>query len=163
MLWEQFCVLRLSLVYRGRAIPLVWRVPNHASSSVSFYTYRRLLERVTLLPAGVRWFTGDRGFSNQALMVWVKQQPDGTIIFASRAPAGFAGGAMANSSRSIWRRDKQSCPFRHAIQAPQTRGCPSGDCRDPVSGNFWRSSVLAPQLCKRSGTMACASILRRIG
>jgi len=50
MLWE-FCVLRLSLVYRGRAIPLVWRVLNHASS-VSFYTYRRLLERVDASACG---------------------------------------------------------------------------------------------------------------
>jgi len=24
MLWEQFCVIRLTVVYRGRAIPVTW-------------------------------------------------------------------------------------------------------------------------------------------
>jgi hypothetical protein len=34
MLWNQFCVMRLSVVYRGRAIPVIWRVLAHRSSSV---------------------------------------------------------------------------------------------------------------------------------
>jgi hypothetical protein len=30
LLWEQYCVIRISLIYRGRAIPLVWQVIEHA-------------------------------------------------------------------------------------------------------------------------------------
>ena len=31
LLWEQYCVIRISLIYRGRAIPLVWQVIEHAN------------------------------------------------------------------------------------------------------------------------------------
>jgi hypothetical protein len=34
MLWDEYCLIRLSIQYRGRAIPLVWRVIQHGSSSV---------------------------------------------------------------------------------------------------------------------------------
>ena len=36
LLWDEYCLIRLSVQYRGRAIPLVWRVIRHGSSSVSF-------------------------------------------------------------------------------------------------------------------------------
>jgi len=73
MLWDTYCVIRLSLVYRGRAVPLVWRVLRHASSSVSFGRYRRLLQRAsTLLPEGVEVvLLGDRGFMNAPLARWL--------------------------------------------------------------------------------------------
>lgn len=62
-LWDTYCVIRLSLVYRGRAIPLVWRVLRHGSSSVGFGHYQRLLQRAaTLLPYDVEVvLLGDRG------------------------------------------------------------------------------------------------------
>jgi hypothetical protein len=34
-----FVLIRVSLIYRGRAIPLAWRVLCHASASVSFSDY----------------------------------------------------------------------------------------------------------------------------
>ena len=36
MLWNTYCLVRLSLVYRGRAIPMVWTVLEHPSSSVAY-------------------------------------------------------------------------------------------------------------------------------
>ena len=39
MLWDEYCLSRLSIQYRGRAIPLVWRVIRHGSSSVRFEVY----------------------------------------------------------------------------------------------------------------------------
>lgn len=38
-------VIRISIVYRERAVPLVWKVIEHASSSVEFQTYRPLLDQ----------------------------------------------------------------------------------------------------------------------
>ena len=34
MLWNQYCLIRLSVVYRGRAVPVMWEVIEHGSSSV---------------------------------------------------------------------------------------------------------------------------------
>ena len=51
MLWEQYCLIRVSVVYRGRAISVAWEVIEHGSSTVAFAVYRRVLERVpALLP-----------------------------------------------------------------------------------------------------------------
>ncbi|WP_254565737.1 hypothetical protein [Oscillatoria sp. HE19RPO] len=27
--WEEYCLVRLAVVYRGRALPVVWRVLKH--------------------------------------------------------------------------------------------------------------------------------------
>jgi hypothetical protein len=35
MLWNTYCLVRLSLVYPGRAIPIVWTVLEHGSATVS--------------------------------------------------------------------------------------------------------------------------------
>jgi hypothetical protein len=70
LLWEQYCVIRIAVIYRGRAIPLVWQVLAHASSSVAYATYQGLLDQAaSLLPVNVRVvFLADRGFADVALM-----------------------------------------------------------------------------------------------
>ena len=70
MLWEQYCVMRISVIYRGRAMPLVWPVIEHASSSVAYETYRAVLDTAaTLLRLHCEVvFLADRGFADTALM-----------------------------------------------------------------------------------------------
>jgi Transposase DDE domain len=70
MLWETYCLVRLSLVYRGRAVPLVWTVLEHPSSSVAFEVYKGLLDQVAIrLPVRCSIvFTADRGFADTRLM-----------------------------------------------------------------------------------------------
>ena len=70
MLWDTYCLVRISLVYRGRAIPIVWTVLEHASSSIAYEVYKGLLEKVTeLLPFQCPVvFTADRGFADTHLM-----------------------------------------------------------------------------------------------
>jgi len=70
MLWNTYCLIRLSVIYRGRAIPLVWRVIEHGSATVAFETYQDLLteakRRVPLACKVV--FLADRGFADTQLM-----------------------------------------------------------------------------------------------
>jgi hypothetical protein len=70
LLWNQYCLIRLSVVYRGRAVPIVWDVIEHGSSSVTHAAYEALLDMVPpLLPAGVQVvFLADRGFADTALL-----------------------------------------------------------------------------------------------
>jgi hypothetical protein len=70
MLWETYCLVRISLVYRGRAIPMVWAVLEHPSSSVAYDVYKGMLDKVAeLLPVRCRVvFTADRGFADTHLM-----------------------------------------------------------------------------------------------
>ncbi len=70
----RLCILRVSLVYRGRAIPLAWQVYDRKGVSLPFKLYREVLGHVrTLLPPGVTVvLLGDRGFRGVALMRWCR-------------------------------------------------------------------------------------------
>ena len=76
LLWDKYCVIRLSVVYRGRAIPLVWTVLVHPSSTVAFDLYRNLLDKAAQLlrPCGCQViFLADRGFADTDLMAYATQ------------------------------------------------------------------------------------------
>jgi hypothetical protein len=70
MLWGKYCIIRISVIYLGRALPLVWQVLEHGSSSVAFATYKALLDQAAqLLPLGCQVvFLADRGFTDTKLM-----------------------------------------------------------------------------------------------
>lgn len=74
-LWNTYCLIRISVQYRGRAVPIAWRVLKHPSSMVDLETYQALLQRVNrLLPEGaaVR-LLADRGFADTKLMSYLQQ------------------------------------------------------------------------------------------
>jgi len=75
MLWDRFCHIRISIIYRGRAIPLIWKTIEHGSSTVAFESYRDLLEKATkLLPVHCKvLFLADRGFADTSLMEYLSQ------------------------------------------------------------------------------------------
>jgi len=75
MLWNRYCVLRISLVYRGRAVPLVWEVGEHGRSSVADEAYAALLDAVPpLLPPAVTVvFLADRGFADTHLVAHLRR------------------------------------------------------------------------------------------
>jgi hypothetical protein len=70
LLWNTSCLLRLSVISRGRAGPLVWRVIEHRSAAVSFETYQDLLhEAKSRLPFACKVvFLADRGCADTQLM-----------------------------------------------------------------------------------------------
>jgi hypothetical protein len=74
MLWNRYCMIHLSVVCCGRAVPLLWRVLEHGSATVSFQEYKPLLRKA-------RWLLrhhndvmllADRGFANHELMSWLQ-------------------------------------------------------------------------------------------
>ncbi len=74
VLWDRFCMIHLSIVCCGRAVPLLWRVLQHGSATVAFKEYQPLLRQV-------RWLLrshpdvmllADRGFANRDLMGWLQ-------------------------------------------------------------------------------------------
>jgi hypothetical protein len=70
MLWNTYCLIRLSVIYRGRAVPLVWRVIEHGSATVSFATYQDVLDEApSRIPFACQVvFLADRGFADTPLM-----------------------------------------------------------------------------------------------
>ena len=70
-----FVLIRASLVYRGRAIPLTWRALRHKSTSVSFEVYRPVLEQVRAIlpPDAVITLLADSGFANEQLLHYLQE------------------------------------------------------------------------------------------
>ena len=63
VLWNQFCVVQASLVWRGRSVPLAWKTLEHASASVAFKDYRGVLGFTARLLEGREVvLLADRGF-----------------------------------------------------------------------------------------------------
>ncbi len=99
MLWEQYCHIRISVIYRGRAVPLIWETIEHGSSTVSFESYRDLLEEAAkLLPLGSNViFLADRGFADTNLMEYLSE----TLHWHWRI--------RIKSSFLVYRRNKRQC------------------------------------------------------
>ncbi|MEM6434204.1 MAG: transposase, partial [Cyanobacteria bacterium P01_D01_bin.115] len=70
LFWDEYCLIRLAVVHRGRALPLAWRVLEHESASVAFREYQQLLtDAAKYLPAGIKVILlADRGFIHTELM-----------------------------------------------------------------------------------------------
>jgi hypothetical protein len=100
MLWNQYCVIRLSLGYRGRAVPLVWEVVEHGSSSVTQAAYEALLEAVppVLPPGGKVVFLADRGFADTQLLAPLRRL---RWHFRLRIKASFGGTRSGHSPGKV--------------------------------------------------------------
>lgn len=70
-----FVLIRVSLIYRGRAIPLAWRVIRHASATVGYAAYQPVLDAArSILPAGLEVvLLADRGFVHHQLFCWLRR------------------------------------------------------------------------------------------
>ena len=76
MLWNTYCMVRWSVIYRGRAVPWVWCVLEHGSATVAYDVYKALLDKAnTLVPFVCKVvFLADRGFADTELMGHLKRR-----------------------------------------------------------------------------------------
>lgn len=74
VLWNRFCVIHLSVVCGGRAIPFLWKVLEHKSSTVAFSEYKLMLKLAEKLLFNYPdiMLLADRGFSNHQLINWLQ-------------------------------------------------------------------------------------------
>lgn len=75
MLWDTYGIVRVSVISRGRAVPLVWSVLEHGSAAVAYQVYKGLLAKAAaLLPRTCQVvFLADRGFADTTLMGHLKR------------------------------------------------------------------------------------------
>ena len=74
VLWDKYCMIHVSVVCCGRAIPLLWSVLEHESATVAFSEYISLLRKA-------RWLLrkypdvmllADRAFACHDLITWLE-------------------------------------------------------------------------------------------
>ena len=70
VVWNCFCLVWVGVVYRGRTVPIAWRVVAQSSSTVRLWTIQRVLRQAArLMPDGVAVvLLADRGFADGKLM-----------------------------------------------------------------------------------------------
>lgn len=75
MVWNCFCIVWVGVVYRGRTVPLAWRVVAQSGSTVRLWTIQRVLRQAQrLLPDGVTIvLLADRGFADGKLLKYLRE------------------------------------------------------------------------------------------
>jgi hypothetical protein len=75
VVWNCFCIVWVGVVYRGRTVPIAWRVVAQSSSTVRLWTIQRVLRQaVRILPDGIAIvLLADRGFADGKLMKYLKE------------------------------------------------------------------------------------------
>jgi Transposase DDE domain len=70
-----FCIVWVGVVYRGRTVPIAWRVVAQSSSTVRLWTIQRVLRQaVRVIPEGVEVvLLADRGFADGKLMKYLRE------------------------------------------------------------------------------------------
>jgi hypothetical protein len=92
MLWGGFCVVQLALVYRGRTLPVAWKVMRHKSASVAFGDYRWVLVCAARVLAGREGvLLADRGFIHVELLRWVRRTPGWHCRIRRKRGIGLSG------------------------------------------------------------------------
>ncbi len=76
MLWDQYCLIEICLVWGGRSFPLAQKVMEHGSATVAYEDYRAVLETaLTVLPPQCQvTLLADRGFEHRELIRWLRDQ-----------------------------------------------------------------------------------------
>ena len=76
MMWDQFCLIEVCLVWGGRSFTLAQTVLDHGSATVGFEQYQPVLECAKhLLPQHCQvTLLADRGFEHSQLIHWLNQQ-----------------------------------------------------------------------------------------
>jgi hypothetical protein len=95
MLWNRFCVVVVSVVAHGRAIPLLWQTLEHPSASVSASVSIALLEKADQLLAGFGAITllADRAFPCDELITWFDGRPRWGYVMRLRGDTEIHGTA----------------------------------------------------------------------
>ena len=75
MVWNRFCIVWVGVVYRGRSVPVAWRVVAQSSSTVRLWTIQRVLRQASrVLPDSVSVvLLADRGFADGRLMKYLRE------------------------------------------------------------------------------------------
>lgn len=135
-LWGRFVIVRVALIYRGRALPLSWLVLEHASTSVAFDAYQHILkEAAAILPGGCRVILlADRGFDDNDLFCLARdlgwsfriRLKRSLRVYRVNKPALSIGRLMPAKGHAlflhkVWLTDRYFGPVHLALAHVQTR------------------------------------------
>jgi hypothetical protein len=74
LLWNQYCLVEVSLIWGGRSLTVAQTVLEHPSASVAFEDYQTVLEQAygQIPPGCTVTLLADRGFDHKQLLQWLE-------------------------------------------------------------------------------------------
>jgi hypothetical protein len=135
-LWDEFVLVRVALVYRGRALPLSWVILKQQSTMVAFEKYKHILkEAAAILPKGCPVILlADRGFDDNDLFCAARDLGWGFRIRLKKSlrvyrvskPCLSVGRLMPAKGQAlflhkVWITDRRFGPVHLALAHVQTR------------------------------------------
>lgn len=157
--------MRLAVVYRGRALLVVWRVLKRRSASIALSEYREMLvQAADCLPGGVKVvLLADRGFVHVKAMQMMSTELGWhyRIRLKRNAWVWRAGQGWQQLNDFHLQRGEALCLHTVKLHKQAMVRCmwPSATTMSTVS--FGPSSAMNPPICTPFGSMAYASILRK--
>lgn len=119
VLWNRYCMIHLTIICGGRAIPFLWKVIEHKSASVEFAEYYPLLRKAHWLLRSYPdvMLLADRGFANHSIVEWLQRS---RWHWALRLPcdvlvSGAGVGRRAVETRRLWPPVNQAT-FYHKVR-----------------------------------------------
>jgi len=135
-LWDEFVIVRVALIYRGRALPLSWVILKQQSTMVAFEKYKHILkEAAAILPKGCSVILlADRGFDDNDLFCAARDLGWGFRIRLKKSirvyrvnkPSLSVGRLMPAKGKAlflhkVWVTERQFGPVYLALAHIQTR------------------------------------------
>jgi hypothetical protein len=134
-LWDEFVIVRVALIYRGRALPLSWVILKQQSTMVGFEKYKHILkEAAEILPKVCPVILlADRGFDDNDLFCAARDLGWGFRIRLKKSlrvyrvskPSLSVGTLMPAKGKAlflhkVWLTDRQFGPVHLALAHVQT-------------------------------------------
>lgn len=135
-LWDEFVLVRVALIYRGRALPLSWVILQQQSTMIAFEKYKSILKAAAaILPKQCRVILlADRGFDDNDLFCAARDLGWGfrirlkksLHIYRVNKPSLSVGRLMPPKGQAlflhkVWITDRQFGPVHLALAHVQTR------------------------------------------
>jgi hypothetical protein len=135
-LWDEFVIVRIALIYRGRGLPLSWIVLKQESTMVAFEKYKQILkDAAAILPKGCPVILlADRGFDDNDLFCAARDSGWGFRIRLKKSlriyrvskPCLSVGRLMPAKGNAlflhkVWITDRRFGPVHLALAHVQTR------------------------------------------
>lgn len=141
VVWNCFCIVWVGVVYRGRTIPIAWRVVAQSSSTVRLWTVQRVLRQAQrVLPEGCAVvLLADRGFADGKLFKYLRGNLGWHFRIRIKRSFQFQHQGRWHKVSSIVLKPGQAYCCG-AVAVGKTRACPNlylALAHDEQSGEDW--------------------------
>jgi hypothetical protein len=141
IVWNCFCIVWVGVVYRGRTVPVAWRVVAQSSSSVRLWTIQRVLRQAqSILPDEVAIvLLADRGFADGKLMKYLRDNLGWHFRIRIKRSFQFQHQGQWHKVSSVQLQPGQAY-FTNAVSVGKTKPYPNvylAFAHDKPSGEDW--------------------------